>query len=97
MATDPFSDLAIHKARHWPTRSYASIAPRRGHGAIGFKFVHAPASWQYAQSHRTHAVLEGINSLAQTAKARACGYQNVHHFISVIYLLAAKLSLLHLT
>ena len=48
---------------------------------------------QYARSHRTNAVLEGIHSLVQAAKARARGYRNVHHFINVIYLMAGKLSL----
>ena len=52
---------------------------------------------QYTQSHRTNAVLEGINSLVQAAKARARGYRNVNHFITVIYLMAGKLSLPRLT
>lgn len=52
---------------------------------------------QYVQSHRTNAVLEGINSLVQAAKSRARGYRNVHHFIQVIYLMAGKLTLPRLT
>ncbi len=52
---------------------------------------------QYVQSHRTNAVLEGINSLVQAAKARARGYRNIHHFIQVIYLMAGQLTLPRLT
>ena len=45
----------------------------------------------YIRTHATNAVLEGVNSLVQAAKARARGYRNVHRFISMIYLLAGKL------
>ena len=48
-------------------------------------------------SHRTNAVLEGINRLVQAAKARPRGYRNVHPFVTVIYLMAGKLSLPRLT
>ena len=41
----------------------------------------------------TTAVMEGINSLVQAAKARARGYRNVHNFITIIYLIAGKLDL----
>ncbi len=47
----------------------------------------------YVVTRKTNAVLEGINSLVQAAKARARGYRNIHHFITMIYLLAGKLSL----
>ena len=50
----------------------------------------------YVVTRKTNAVLEGINSLVQAAKARARGYRNGHHFITMIYLLAGKLSLPHL-
>jgi len=36
-------------------------------------------------------VLEGINSLAQAAKARARGYRTTRNFITMIYLIAGKL------
>ena len=45
----------------------------------------------YITSRATNAVLEGVNSLIQAAKARARGYRNVYRFISMVYLLAAKL------
>ena len=41
----------------------------------------------------TTAVMEGINSLVQAARAGARGYRNVHTFITVIYLIAGKLDL----
>lgn len=41
----------------------------------------------------TTAVMEGINSLVQAAKARARGYRNVDNFITIIYLIAGKLDL----
>ncbi len=82
--------------RHWyfrathsrldPIRQAATTVKTRWAGVL-----------QYAQSHRTNAVWEGINNLVQAAKARARGYRNVHHFISVIYLMAGKLSLPRLT
>ena len=45
----------------------------------------------YLRNRATNAVLEGINSLVQAAKARARGYRNVSRFIAMIYLLAARL------
>ena len=39
------------------------------------------------------AVLEGINSLVQAAKSRARGYRNVEYFITMIYVIAGRLSL----
>lgn len=48
---------------------------------------------QYVTSHRTNAILEGINRLVQAAKARARGYRNIHHFITMIYLIAGQLAL----
>jgi transposase len=41
----------------------------------------------------TTAVMEGINSLVQAAKARACGYRNPANLITIIYLIAGKLDL----
>ena len=36
-------------------------------------------------------VLEGINSLAQAAKARARGYRTTRNFTTMIYLIVGKL------
>lgn len=46
----------------------------------------------YFDSRITNAVLEGINSIIQGARARAKGYRNVQNFITMIYLLAGKLT-----
>lgn len=43
-------------------------------------------------SKLTNAVLEGINSIIQSARARAKGYRNIENFITMIYLLAGKLT-----
>lgn len=46
----------------------------------------------YFESRLTNAVLEGINSIVQAARARARGYRNVQNFITMIYLLSGKLT-----
>jgi transposase len=46
----------------------------------------------YFDSRLTNAVLEGINSLVQSAKSRARGFRNVNNLITMIYLLAGKLT-----
>jgi transposase len=39
----------------------------------------------------TNGLLEGINSLVQSAKSRARGYRTTRNFIDVIYLVAGNL------
>lgn len=46
----------------------------------------------YFDSRLTNAVLEGINGIVQAVRARARGYRNVQNFITMIYLLAGKLT-----
>lgn len=46
----------------------------------------------YFGSNLTNGVLEGTNSLVQAAKARARGYRNINNLISMVYLIAGKLS-----
>jgi len=77
----------------WATHS--RLDPIR-HAAKTIK-AHWAGVLQFVRSHRTNAVLEGINSLVQAAKARARGFRNVNRFITVIYLMAGKLSLPRLT
>jgi hypothetical protein len=48
-------------------------------------------------NHLSNGLLEGINSLAQAAKARAQGYRNKTKMITIVYLTAAKLQLPTLT
>lgn len=46
----------------------------------------------YFDSRLTNGVLEGINSMIQTAKRRARGYKNISNLIIMIYLIAGKLT-----
>jgi transposase len=43
------------------------------------------------ESDVTSAIMEGYNSLFQSAKSRARGYRNVGYFIDMMYLIGAKL------
>lgn len=47
----------------------------------------------YFDSKLTNGILEGINSIVQSARNRARGYRNVNTFITMIYLLGGKLKL----
>lgn len=46
---------------------------------------------RWFQSEITNALLEGLNSLIQAAKARARGYRTIRNLITIIYLIGAKL------
>jgi transposase len=54
---------------------------------------HAAQVLRVIENDLTTALLEGINSLVQAAKARARGYRSVQNFMTMIYLLAGKLDL----
>lgn len=47
----------------------------------------------YFRQRLTNAVCEGINSLVQTAKRKACGFHSFEGFASMIYLVSGKLQL----
>jgi transposase len=47
----------------------------------------------YFDSRLTNGTLEGINSLVQAARTRAKGYRNIRNYITMIYLVAGKLSI----
>ena len=47
----------------------------------------------FFRSRLTNAICEGINSMIQAAKRKARGYHTFEGFSSMIYLVAAKLSL----
>lgn len=55
--------------------------------------VRVPSILRVLSNDLTTAVMEGINSLVQAAKARARGYRNPENFITIIYLIAGKLDL----
>lgn len=46
----------------------------------------------YFDTNITNGLLEGINSLIQSAKSRARGFKNVENFKSIIYLIGGKLT-----
>lgn len=48
---------------------------------------------RWFDSNVTNAVLEGINSLIQAARARARGYRSTRNMITMLYLIAGKLNL----
>jgi len=48
---------------------------------------------QWYESRINNGILEGINSLAQAAKAKARGYRSLRKFITMIYIVAGKLDL----
>lgn len=52
---------------------------------------HARGILNYFRRRMTTAVLEGINSIAQAARARARGYRNPQTFKTIIYLIAGRL------
>ena len=46
----------------------------------------------YFRLRMTSGVIESVNGLAQAARARARGYRNADTFISMIYLIAGRLT-----
>lgn len=46
---------------------------------------------QFADSHLTNGILEGINNKIQLAKRRARGFRNLDNFINMIFFLCGKL------
>ena len=58
--------------------------------------LHNKAHWdgvlQWFHSGVNNGILEGINSVIQAAKARACGYRTTRNIVTIIYLIAGKLN-----
>ncbi len=46
---------------------------------------------RWFESKMTNGLLEGLNSLIQSAKSRARGYRSTKNFITIIYIIAGKL------
>jgi len=85
-----FALTALKKWYGWAIRSrlepiieFAKMLKRHWEGIV-----------RWFTSGLTNAVLEGLNSLVQAAKARARGYRTVKNFMIMIYLVAGKLGLL---
>ena len=74
------------RSRLQPIKDFVALVEKHWDGIL---------AWH--TSHLANGLLEGINSLVQAAKARACGYRNKNKMIIIIYLTAAKLPLPTLT
>lgn len=78
----------LNKLYNWAIRS--RIEPMKAFART------LKSNWQgiinYFDSKLTNGVLEGINSLIQTAKRRARGYRNISNLIIMIYLIAGNLT-----
>jgi transposase len=82
------ASIKLNKLYQWAVRS------RLEHIKVFAKTL--KSNWQglvnYFDSRLTNGVLEGINGLIQTAKRKARGFKNVSNFITIIYLIAGKLT-----
>ncbi len=54
---------------------------------------HWPGVLRWFESHVSNGLLEGLNSLVQTAKRRARGYRSTRNYIAMIYLTVGKLDM----
>jgi transposase len=54
---------------------------------------HWPGVLRWFESRISNGLLEGLNSLVQTAKRRARGYRSTRNYIAMIYLTVGKLNL----
>jgi transposase len=48
---------------------------------------------RWFDSRIANGLIEGINSLVQAAKAKACGYRSFRNLQAIVYLLTGKLNL----
>ncbi|MGH3901548.1 MAG: ISL3 family transposase, partial [Pseudonocardiaceae bacterium] len=74
------------RCRLQPIKDFVTLVEKHFDGII---------AWH--TNHLSNGLLEGINSLAQAAKARARGYRNKTKMITIVYLTAARLQLPTLT
>ncbi|MCA1704548.1 MAG: transposase [Actinobacteria bacterium] len=70
------------RSRLQPVKDLVTLVERHWDGILAW---HA--------HHLNNGLLEGINSLVQTAKARARGYRTKNKMITIVYLTATKLPL----
>jgi len=54
---------------------------------------HRDGILRWFQSRIANGLIEGINSLVQAAKAKACGYRSIRNLKAMVYLLTGKLDL----
>lgn len=71
------------RSRFGPIIKFARMLRRHWEGVM-----------RWFHTKQTNALLEGLNGLIQTAKARARGYRSFRNFRIMIYLIAGRLGLL---
>jgi transposase len=54
---------------------------------------HWPGILHWFESRISNGLLEGLNSLVQSAKRRARGYRSTRNYIAMIYLTVGKLDM----
>ena len=86
-AKEDFTKL-LHKWYYWATHSKL---PAMIHVAKTIKH-HWDGIVSWYESGINNAVLEGINSLVQAAKAKARGYRTFKNFANIVYLLKGNLN-----
>ena len=87
--TPPYAPAALGRWISWALRSRVEPMVK----AAQTIRQHVPSILRVLSNDLTTAVMEGINSLVQAAKARARGYRNIEYFKTIIYLIAGKLDL----
>lgn len=88
--------MPLHDARgaigRWISWALRSRVPAMAKVAQTLRRI-VPNVLRILETDLSTAILEGINSLVQAAKSRARGYRNVEYFITMIYVIAGRLSL----
>lgn len=87
--TPPYAPAALGRWISWALRSRVEPMVK----AAQTIRKHVKSILRVLSNDLTTAVMEGINSLVQAAKARARGYRNIDNFITIIYLIAGRLDL----
>lgn len=78
--------------RRWHAWAIRSRVPAMVQVAKTIK-QHWSGVLRWFRSRITNGLLEGLNSLIQSAKARARGFRTTHNLANIIYLIAGKLDL----
>lgn len=94
-----FADVWNQKPQHaeiylrkWYSWAIRSRVPAMVQVAKTIK-LHWSGVLRWFRSRITNGLLEGLNSLIQSAKARARGFRTTHNLANIIYLIAGKLDL----
>ncbi|MGO9754115.1 MAG: transposase, partial [Solirubrobacteraceae bacterium] len=77
--------------RRWVSEAKAGDLEPLAHFAEMLE-THWPGVIRWHQTRVSNGLLEGLNSLIQTAKRRARGYRSTRNYKTMIYLVAGKLN-----